>query len=623
MQFVPPSAGMTLPEALGLALTLYENGRIAESGQVCRAILRTLPGQAEAMCLLGTVEAALGRADEGLRLFAVAVALKPDLIDAYRNAALLEQDRPERAARLHRRALVLQPDDGAIHHALALLHGRIGEEDTAVALLRQGIERAPAHLPLRETHAAFCERAAARALGRNDPDAMAAHCGEALSVLADAPPGATLYGLLERLVRLALLAGRPDLAMALLAIKDRYDFPEVPASAIDRFPLTLLGFADWCAAAGFRNEVWTPPAQPLPAALSLAQPDWLRTHLDTLARLGDAPVGVALDAEVEVVQGFYVKDNYESFVLAGRRAMLCENTATVVKNGCVPLVGVTPGATAAAFRLPRPLYRRVELDQPVLFLPSTPNYWHFLVDVLPKLMVRDRVPEVRDLPVLLFDLRPYQHEMLELAGVPPDRILDARALVGPGVTQVLYRLRRAAVPSAVSYPAAYRWLRERLLPLRRPGPRGARRLYLSRRGSAPKHRIANDGAVGALLADHGFETIQPERLGVLETIERIAGAEIVVAPVGAATGNQVFLPPGGTWIHLHNPDFFHPESPRNPQMGTQIPMLGHFRHLAGRFTDEPEARSADLLARLDVPVHIDLDALRRLVGAVLAGRPAP
>ncbi len=611
---------MSLVEALGLALSLYENGRLAESGEVCRAILRSLPDQAEAACLLGTVEAALGRTAEGLRLFRTAIALKPDFPDAHRNAALLEQDRPDRAARLHRRILALDPSDGAACHALALLHGRMGDEDAALAVLRQGIGRAPGHIPLRELHAAAHERAAVRALARNDPEGMAAACAEALRGLADAPSSAALYEGLERLVRLALLAGRPDLAVALLAVKDRYDFPALPASAADRFPLRLLGFADWCAAAGFRHALWTPPVQTLPAALSLAQPDWLRAHLDGLARLGAEPVGVALDAEVEVVQGFYVKDNYESFVLAGRRAMLCETTATVVKNGPVPLVGVTPGAASAVFRLPRPLYRTLDLDQPVLFLPSTPNYWHFLVDVLPRLMVRERVPETRDLPLLLFDVRGYQREMLELAGIPPDRILDARALVGPDVTQVHYRLARAAVPSAVSYPAAYRWLRERLLPLRRPRSHtrsGGTRLYLSRRGSAPKHRIANDEAVAVLLAGHGFETVQPERLGVLETIERIADAEIVVAPVGAATGNQVFLPPGGTWIHLHNPDFFHPESPWNPQMGTQVPMLGRFRHLAGRFTDAPDRRPADLLARLDVPVHIDLDALDRMVGEIL------
>ena len=127
--------------------------------------------------------------------------------------------------------------------------------------------------------------------------------------------------------------------------------------------------------------------------------------------------------------------------------------------------------------------------------------------------------------------------------------------------------------------------------------------------------------VAALLAARGFETVQPERLGVLETIELMAEAEVVVAPVGAATANQVFLPPGGRWVHLCNPDFFHPDSRWNAQMGVQVPLLGCFHHLAGRFTDDPAGRPDDLLARLDIPVRIDPDALGRLVDEVLAHPP--
>lgn len=39
----------------------------------------------------------------------------------------------------HRRALALRPEEGATNLALALLHGRIGEEPQAVAWLRQGV----------------------------------------------------------------------------------------------------------------------------------------------------------------------------------------------------------------------------------------------------------------------------------------------------------------------------------------------------------------------------------------------------------------------------------------------------------------------------------------------------
>ncbi len=624
MDVVPPRGAITLAEALDRALALHQAGRANEAGDLCRAILRALPEQAETRCLLGTIAFGQGRLDTAGALLTVTVALAPAFFDAHRNLAILEQaaGRPAAACRHHRRALALRPEDGETHLALALLHDQIGDEPKAVAWLRQGVARAPGFLPLRETYTGFCERAAARALGRGDPEGAAALCEQALPLLREAPTiTGALWRLLERLVRMALLVGRPALAMEFLAIKDPLDFPEVRPQDIDRFPLALLPFPAWCAAAGFRHETWQAPAQEPGQALVSASPPWLRPQIDRLTVLAQEPVGVALDAEIEVVQGFYVKDNYESHLLAGRRFLLREVTDTVVQGPRVPLVGVTPGATAGAFRLPRPLYRTMAIDQPVLFLPSTPNYWHFLVEVLPRLMVRERVAGTGALPVLLFDVRPYHREMLQLVGLPAEQIIDARELMGPDGAQVLYRLSRAAVPSAVPYPAAYRWLRERLLPLRRRHGPPTRRLYLSRRGSAPKHRIANDAEVAALLAARGFETVQPERLGVLETIELMAEAEVVVAPVGAATANQVFLPPGGRWVHLCNPDFFHPDSRWNAQMGVQAPLLGCFHHLAGRFTDDPADRPDDLLARLDIPVRIDPGALGRLVDEVLAHPP--
>ena len=620
MEAVPPQGAVTLAEALDRVLALHQGGRADEAVALCWTILRSLPEQAETRCLLGIIAFGQGHLDAARALLAATVALDPAFFDAHRNLAVLEQaaGRLQAACRHNRRALALRPGDGAPHLALALLHGQLGDESGAVAWLRQGVAQAPAFLPVREAYADFCERAAARALGHGDRQGAASFCEQALCLLREAPAfGDPLRGLLERLVRMALIVERPAIALELLAVKDPLDFPDVPPSQIDRFPLALLPFPDWCVAAGFRHEIWKAPAQAPDETLKPASPDWLHPQIDRLSALAQEPVGVALDAAVEVVQGFYVKDNYESYLLAGRRFLLREVAETVVRGARVPLVGVTPGATAGAFRLPRPLYRTLEIDHPVLFLPSTPNYWHFLVEVLPRLMVRERVAEAGPLPVLLFDLRPYHREMLHLAGLPAERIIDARDLVGPEETQVLYRLNRAAVPSAVAYPIAYHWLRRRLLPPRRNDAL-PRRLYLSRRGSAPKHRISNDAEVSAFLAARGFETVQPERLGVLETIELMAGAEVVVAPVGAATANQIFLPPGGCWVHLCNPDFFHPGSPWNAQMGVQLPLLGRFRYLAGRFTDDPAGRPEDLLARLDIPVHVDLHALGRLLDEVLA-----
>ncbi|HYC03488.1 MAG TPA: glycosyltransferase 61 family protein [Azospirillaceae bacterium] len=642
-------------ELLGTALELLRQGSHAEAAALCRAVLARQPAQAEAACLLGVVHSAAARPDAAADAFRRAIASKPDLVDAYRNLALLRADAGDLAAarQYYRRVLALAPADEAAALALATLLERegdldaarapllavlrhhpasraghlglarlcwlLGRPDAAADWLRRGVEAAPGDLELREQYVLHCTHRAGQAyIAGLDSTPW---CDRALTALAAAPRiTARLYAQVEELIRLCLAANARDLALDLLRLRNAHDFPELPTAEIDVFAVSRNDFAGWCAAAALPHHLWLGEAQPVTREALDALPAYLRPHAEALTRPDVTRVGVALDADVEVLQGFYVKDNYECFVLAGRRHLLHETADLVVHGPTVPVVGHSPEARSALCRIPRPRYRRVEVDEPCLFLPSSPNYWHFLVDVLPRLLVRERMPDLKALPIHLFDLRAFHHEMLALAGVDPDRIVDLRHRVGPDDIQILYRFHRACLPSAIPYAVAYRWLRERFLP-QVPPTADPRRIYLTRRGSAPKHRIANDADVGALLEGHGFETLQPERLTVRETVALVAGAEIVVAPIGAGTANHMFMPPGCTWIHLANPDFFHPASVWNAQMGTQISLVGTARHLRGRFVADGPL-PPNVLDRLDVPVEIDLAALDRLVSDVIRGSSA-
>ena len=573
-----------MADILTQAVALHNAGQLKEAQALYRRILAFIPDQSDTLHLLGLATWRLGRAEAG--------------------------------AELIRRAIRLNPVYGPFYFNIANLYNGQNDRPTAIDWLERGIATVPDYSQNWETHCSLCQDLAVEAVWRQEFTVGTAWTRRALAVLETLSTlSPLLWDLLERLIQISLVAGDEALALALLQVKNRHDLPHLSPADFDCFALTLHRFADWCTASGFRAESWIAPGQPLPPGLAADQPGYLRRYAEALPELAATPVGVALETGIEVVQGFYVKDNYESFVLAGRRTLLREDTLTMVRSPAVPLVGVTPGATAAVFRLPRADYRVLEIEEPALFLPSTPNYWHFMVEVLPMLMVRERVPAVRDLAIHLFDLRGYHYEMLELAGVGRRQVVDTRALVEPEVRQVLYRFRRAAVTSQIPYPVACRWLRETLLPQVRPDRQTGlpRRVFLSRRGSFPKHRIANDAEVGALLAGYGFEVVQPETLSVLETIELVAQAEIVVAPIGAATANQVFLSPGATWVHLNNPDFYHPDSSWNSQMGTQIPLTGSVRQLTGCFTGDPAAFPTRLVDRLDIPVTIDLAALARLI----------
>ncbi|MBK4720925.1 tetratricopeptide repeat protein [Azospirillum sp. YIM DDC1] len=134
-------------EALGYALTLYQNGRPAECGAVCRAILAIKPDHHDASFLLGVAAFTLGQIEDAQHHLAVTIVLKPDLADASFNLALLlrRRGRLAEAAALQGRALRLVPgqtDAGPIT-TLGGMFRELGRIAAARAVLRRAVAQAP------------------------------------------------------------------------------------------------------------------------------------------------------------------------------------------------------------------------------------------------------------------------------------------------------------------------------------------------------------------------------------------------------------------------------------------------------------------------------------------------
>jgi hypothetical protein len=181
------------------------------------------------------------------------------------------------------------------------------------------------------------------------------------------------------------------------------------------------------------------------------------------------------------------------------------------------------------------------------------SYYHFLLDVVPRLGVLDAAgapaPECWYVPVQ----RGFQREILNLAGFLPgaeviDSDLDphvrAERLLVPGLPDTELR----------TPPWAVGFLRERLLPSeleRRPG----RRIYVTR-GSDPHSRIVtNETEVVDLLTNRGFVVVDPGAVSVSEQIRVFGEAEWIVAPHGGALANLAFASPGASVVELFAPDY--------------------------------------------------------------------
>lgn len=238
------------------------------------------------------------------------------------------------------------------------------------------------------------------------------------------------------------------------------------------------------------------------------------------------------------------------------------------------------------------------------------NYYHFLMDVLPRMGVLDQCAEVEP-PERWYAPAgmQFQQELLNLAGISPQRLIDsstvshvrAECLVVPGL----------AATDVKNPPWVVSYLRDLLLPsglTRIPG----RNLYVTRGIERNNRRVVNEEQLLAELELWGFEQIDPSGMSVREQIATFATADLVIAPHGAALANLVFASPGATVIELFPaahivPDYW--------KLACGVPGL-QYRYLAG-VGKRVEADRSQLLI---TDVMADVSAVRSMLGELRLGR---
>ncbi|HEY1237537.1 MAG TPA: glycosyltransferase family 61 protein [Solirubrobacterales bacterium] len=181
------------------------------------------------------------------------------------------------------------------------------------------------------------------------------------------------------------------------------------------------------------------------------------------------------------------------------------------------------------------------------------NYFHFMVDIFPRLALfeLDGVP-TPDRWYMPLE-QSWQRELFELSGfLPSEGVIDAdrephvraEALLVPGMPD-----QHKRIP-----PWSIDFIRERLRPPDSEVLPG-KRIYVSR-GSNPNNRIVrNEAEVMEVLADRGFTVVDPAAHPMTEEIRLFAEAECIVSPHGAALTNLVFTSPGASVIELLAPRY--------------------------------------------------------------------
>jgi capsular polysaccharide biosynthesis protein len=193
------------------------------------------------------------------------------------------------------------------------------------------------------------------------------------------------------------------------------------------------------------------------------------------------------------------------------------------------------------------------LSDAALLMGGYANYYHWLFDCLPRLLMARRYGVLDGRRILINEnLASFQEETLQIMGVDKDHLLPVPVREALEIEEVC--VPNMLTTSTICHPLVPVLLREALPP---SVPGAGRRIYLSRQDASTR-RLINEPALIELLEGFGFETLTPSQMSVQAQIDACAGASAVVGVHGAAMANLVFCRPATPVVEIYSPA--HPAS---------------------------------------------------------------
>jgi hypothetical protein len=162
------------------------------------------------------------------------------------------------------------------------------------------------------------------------------------------------------------------------------------------------------------------------------------------------------------------------------------------------------------------------------------NYYHWLLDGLARLSIRDKLPEQAGI-LLPTSLPRFALETLSLLGLED----QVRFTDSPAVSPETYYFCAPAAMTGVLNPDGYQWLRKSFSPHFSP-LRSGPPIFLTRRGHA---RVPDDlDGIEAIFRRNGFEVVDCGAIPVKRQIELFSGASAIAGLHGAAMTNLLWVP---------------------------------------------------------------------------------
>ena len=190
----------------------------------------------------------------------------------------------------------------------------------------------------------------------------------------------------------------------------------------------------------------------------------------------------------------------------------------------------------------------LQFDENCLFVGGNANIYHFLYDLIGKIVSLECLNVSNNIKYLFLNLSDWQRDVLEHLGICSERIIDVRVEPGNGL---ILNFERVCFAHGAPTQAVHTYLNLALRAhCRSQSDLADRKIYLSRRGPLEQSRVANEAEVRDYLADRGFELVIPEELSVAQKLEIIGSAEAIVCAPLSGQANHVFASEEASFVNL-------------------------------------------------------------------------
>ena len=200
-----------------------------------------------------------------------------------------------------------------------------------------------------------------------------------------------------------------------------------------------------------------------------------------------------------------------------------------------------------------PVTREISDRAVILPLHRCRNYYHWVIEVLPRIQLLMDAQLWNRVPIIVPPLQRFQSESLLALGLNPELMIPFNPEIDHfKIKEAIYPSRLGAIRKVSRNSVD--WLRDKLSPavINRN-----RKIYYSRSG-AKTRRVLNEAEFLPELLKRGFEIFTGEDLPFKEQVKIFAEAQVVIAAHGAGLTNALFSAPHTPVLELMGSDYVNP-----------------------------------------------------------------